>query len=139
MTNEKEKQNVVLKDLEMQWNDHFHMRNQTWRTVTNSALLFLGVIGLEIKGIDDLYIVLAYLAVVVTTVFGILVTVHHRKREKEKFCIIKLYEEMLGTYEVKKRCLGEKGLVNTSTFIVVMHCGIFVVAFALLIRKLIIP
>jgi len=115
------------------------MRSQTWKTVTNSALLFLGVIGLEIKGLDDFFMVPAYLSVIIIAVFGLLVTVHHRKRENEKFCSIKLYEELLGIYEVKKSCLGRKGLVNTSTFIGVMHCGILVIAVALLVRRLIMP
>jgi hypothetical protein len=40
---------AIIKDLELQWKDHFHMRDQTWKTLTNSTLFFFGIVGLEIK------------------------------------------------------------------------------------------
>ncbi|MEM1172096.1 MAG: hypothetical protein AAGJ08_24200 [Cyanobacteria bacterium P01_H01_bin.35] len=73
---------VILKDLEMQWKDHHHMRDQTWKTLTNSLLLFLGVVGLELKGVDNTVMILAYILVSVAGLFVFFVSLHHRLRQK---------------------------------------------------------
>jgi len=45
MPNGASNRDAMLKDLELQWQDHFHMRDQTWKALHNAALLFVGVIA----------------------------------------------------------------------------------------------
>ena len=134
---------AILKDLELQWNDHFHMRDQTWKTLTNAALLFVGVIGLEIKNLGNLVMIPAYFVLLLTAIFGWTVATHHRVRQKQKFAFIKIYEEKLGIFELKRKILEDadaKGGVADKIFtagsIEMMHIGIGIVAFILLIRRI---
>jgi hypothetical protein len=55
---------AIIKDLELQWKDHLHMRDQTWKTLTNSILFFLGIVGLEIKGVGNFVMIPAYLTLI---------------------------------------------------------------------------
>jgi len=143
MTQEDQIRKAMLKDLELQWHDHFHMRDQTWKTLTNSALLFLGVIGLEIKDVGNFVMIPAYIVVVLTAAFGWIVATHHRIRQGQKFAFIKMYEDKLGLYEYKKEIINKgniaKGLVSkifTAGFIRFVHLGFGFVALILLIRRI---
>ena len=128
---------ALIKDLDIQWRDHFHMRDQTWKTLTNSLLLFLGVVGLEIKGLGVSVMIPAYIVVIVTALFGMAVAAHHRSRQKQKFAMISLCEEQLGIAQYKKDILGQEdglaGKLFTAGFIELVHFSIGVVAVALLI------
>jgi hypothetical protein len=144
MENDKSLKDAFLKDLELQWKDHFHMRDQTWKTLTNAVLLFLGVVGLEIKGIENIVMIPAYLVVILTAFFGWSVASHHRLRQKQKFAMITKYEELLGIYQIKKAILeeGETKANITSKFFTggftrIMHIGIGTVAVFLLVRRLV--
>ncbi len=129
---------VYLKDMEIQWNDHLHMRDQTWKTLQYTILLFLGVVGLEIKeGTDQNVLLIGKLAILITSILGLLVAFHHRNRQSLKFDLIKLYEEKLELTPLIKPILDEydKGFfskVNTSTYIVVAQFGLLIVALAML-------
>jgi cytochrome b561 len=134
---------AMLRDLDIQWRDHFHMRDQTWRTVTNSVLLFLGVIGLEFKGIGNLVMIPAYLVVIMMALFGWVVAGHHRLRQSQKFTMITMYEKKLELFDLKKDILeqgdAKSGFASkafTAVFIHAIHISIGVVAFLLLIRRL---
>jgi len=129
----------VLKDLELQWTDHFHMRDQTWKTLNNAALLFVGVVGLEIyRGTPHIVMVAAYSALVLVSVLGLLVAWHHRHiQQKIKFPIIVRYEVLLGLAPLFEDILhkeGTKGL-STSTFIVACHGALGFISVLLLLRK----
>ena len=63
---------LILKDLEIQWNDHFHMRDQTWKTLNYSILTFLGVVGLNVSGkIGFEAVIISYLTVSVVSLLGV--------------------------------------------------------------------
>jgi hypothetical protein len=129
----------VLTDLQLQWTDHFHMRDQTWKTLNNAALLFVGVVGLEIySGTPHIVMVAAYSALVLVSVLGLLVAWHHRHiQQKIKFPIIVRYEVLLGLTPVFDDILqeqGKKGL-STSTFIVGCHAALGFISLLLLLRK----
>lgn len=135
---------AMLKDLELQWNDHFHMRDQTWKSLTNSVLLFIAVVGLELKDLDSIAMIPAYTVVMLTAIFGWIVATHHRLRQGQKFAMIIMYEEMLGLFELKKNVLTaaeeHKGIASkvfTAGFIRWMHAGLGLVALALLIRRVV--
>lgn len=135
------KNDLFLKDMEIQWNDHFHMRNQTWKTLQFALLVFLGVIALEFKsGIQGWIINIGYFAVVLTSLLGLFVTLHHRDGQKMKFELIKMYEKKLGlwTYvgpiveKYDKRCLSK---METSIYILIAHSILILLAAAILIFK----
>lgn len=136
-----DRKDAILKDLDIQWRDHFHMRDQTWKTVTNSALLFIGVVGLEIKEPSDLVLIPTYAVLIVMAIFGMTVAAHHRSRQQQKFIIISEYEKELGIAEFKKSILSRKdglaGKIFTARFIAIMHLSICIVAIALLINRII--
>ena len=88
---------LILKDLEIQWNDHFHMRDQTWKTLNYSILTFFGVVGLDVSGkISFPAVVISYLTISVVSLLRFFTGKHHRLRQKQKFDIITLYEKKLG-------------------------------------------
>jgi Ca2+/Na+ antiporter len=135
---------VILRDLDIQWKDHFHMRDQTWKTLTNTILFFLGTIGLEFKNVETYVMVVAYVAIILVAFFGFLVAAHHRIRQEQKFSLIEKYEELLDLKGIKEPILKgkkfQKGLklkVFTARFIELMELLIALVAIVLLIRTII--
>jgi uncharacterized membrane protein YiaA len=134
-----DRNDVIARDLQTQWQDHFHMRDQTWKVLQYSILFFLGVVGLEIKAVDKTFLIPAYIAVLCTSAFGVVIALHHRRRQQEKFRIIQIYEKELGIDVLIKPVLDQAhssitGRVNTSTYIVAMQSAVFIVALFLLLR-----
>jgi hypothetical protein len=132
---------VLSDNLKTQWQDHFHMRDQTWKVLQYSILFFLGVVGLEIKGVEPVFLILAYASVIVTSAFGLIIALHHRRREKEKFKIIGLHEKELGIDALIKPVLEKSkaswtGKINTSAFIVVIQALLCALSACLLGRIL---
>jgi hypothetical protein len=135
-----DKKQAISSDLQTQWQDHFHMRDQTWKMLKYSILFFIGVVGLEIKEVDEIILIFSYFAVLLTSLFGVFISHHHRQRQKEKFQIIVKYEKELGLYELIEPILtnANKSLVsrfNTSNFIIVMQLSIAIVAAMMLAHK----
>lgn len=132
---------AMLKDLDIQWRDHFHMRDQTWKTLAYSALFFIGIVGLDLKGHPDSVMIPAYAVVLVVALFGFVVASHHRTRQDQKFEIIEIYERELGIYAYKKGVLSREetfaGKVFTGGFIKLVQLSIAVVAIVLLINRLV--
>lgn len=138
-----EKTSILSENLKTQWQDHFHMRDQTWKVLQYSILFFLGVVGLEIKHVNTAYLVLAYSAVILTSAFGFIIGLHYRRRQKEKFEIIAAHEKELGIDVIIKPILSRAhstltGNINTSTYIVVMQALLCVIS-ACLLGRLIAP
>ena len=131
----------ISQDLQTQWQDHFHMRDQTWKVLQYSILFFLGVGGLEIKGVDSLVLVVGYIGVVLTALSGAVIALHHRRREKEKFAMIQIYErelelDVLIKPVLEKAYTGIFGRVNTTNYIVGMQIAVLAVSLILLIKRL---
>jgi hypothetical protein len=138
-----ENKNAIASNLQTQWQDHFHMRDQTWKVLQYSILFFLGVVGLEIKQVDTIYLMLAYAAVFLTSGFGVVIALHHRRRQKEKFEIIAALEHEIGIDRLINPVLEKAhatwtGRINTSTYIVVMQTSLCVVS-ACLLGRLLLP
>lgn len=79
--------------------------------------------------------------VVLTSAFGAVIALHHRRRQNEKFEIIGIYERELGLDQLIKPVLDKAhktwtGKINASTYIVVMQTLLCVVAACLLGRLL---
>ena len=141
---EENQREAIIKDLELQWKDHFHMRDQTWKTLTNSVLFFLGIVGLEIKGVGNFVMIPAYFALILISLFGYGIASHHRVRQQQKHDIITKYEQLLGLYELKEIIIQEADTErsflgwkpNTAQFIKFMQIGIFVVGIFLMLRRI---
>lgn len=136
-----DKVSVISDNLKTQWQDHFHVRDQSWKVLQYSIFFFLGVVGLEIKQMNTAYLVLAYGAAILTSALGLVIAVHHRHRQKEKFQIIAAYEKELGL-DILMKPIFEKthtswvGKINTSTYIVVMQALLCIISACLLVRVL---
>jgi len=137
----------MLRDLELQWQDHFHMRDQTWKTLSTVALLFLGIVGLEFKDAGHFVMFPAYIVLILSTGFGWAIAAHHRDRQQQKFACIEMYEKKLGLYALKKSIIKppetqksnlKKTLIGklfTARFIEVMHACIGSIALVLLLKR----
>ena len=129
-----DKKEILSKDLETQWKDHFHMRDQMWKTIQYGVLFFVGVVGLDIsKNTNINLVILAYIALFLTSILGFIVVLHLRKRQKEKFRIIRKFEEELEIFSliadiVKKSKQGLFGKIDTSLFILFIHVVLFVIS-----------
>lgn len=131
--------NALLEDLKLQWADHFHMRDQTWKGLVGTMTVFLGVVGLEAQSLSDAVMFPAYVGVVASAAFGILLTEHHRYRQRQKFQIITRLEEALQIRSVYGDILEKneprKGWY-TGGFISVLHAAAGLIGLALIIARL---
>jgi len=129
---------LISDDLQTQWQDHFHMRDQTWKVLQYSILFFLGVVGLEFKVTDKIVLTIAWAAVILTNFFGVIIAFHHR-RQKEKFKIIEIYERELGLYSIISPVLKNSkstfsGKINTASYIIILQIGLFLISLIMLIK-----
>lgn len=143
MDKEQVTQEAMIRDLELQWKDHFHMRDQTWKTLTNSVLFFIGIVGLELKDVGNFAMIPLYIILMFITLVGWIVAAHHRIRQGQKFAIIQIYEEKLGLYGLKEKVLEDAkikgsliGKVFTARFIEITQIGIGLVALILVLRRI---
>jgi hypothetical protein len=87
---------VLLKCLELEWNDHFQTRAQTWRTLQIEAVIAAGLIGIDVRLESATATVGAAVLLVIATTFGALITLRHREVEQVKFKHIIEIERRLG-------------------------------------------
>jgi hypothetical protein len=125
---------AAIKDMELQWQDHFHMRDQSWRTVTNSALVFVGVVGLEVYRVPNAIMITAYCGLILLAFYGRRVTAHHRRIQmEEKFPIMRRYYLYLGLSRILDDVwLLPRGGMNAAGFIITCHWIIIAIAVLLL-------
>lgn len=122
----------------MAWHDHFQTRSQTWKSLEIEALLVVALIGIDWQLANTAATVTAGVIVCLATVFGVLVTLHHRTVERRIFTHVTNIERMLGLLrpEVLSDTLKIPDPItlldlmrfsrrNTSVFILRMHCALF--------------
>ena len=86
---------ALLKQLDLQWQDHFQTRSQTWKALEVSALVAAALVGLEWQIGGGVTIVVAGLLVLVA-LFGMQITLRHRNVvEITKFKRITVIERQL--------------------------------------------
>lgn len=134
---------TILKDLEFQWADHRHMRDQTWKILGSNIALFSALLAFIPQKPDSFMLITAGLVVCAFSAFGGATTVHHRHRQRQKFKIITLYEKKLGLYELKKEFVegaaadsGLAGKVFTSHFPAWVQFAMSLIALSFTIAKL---
>jgi hypothetical protein len=76
---------ILLKCLEIEWQDHFQTRIQTWRTLEIVAAIAVGLVGIDWQIGNPFATSAAALLLIAAAGFGVLITRRHRKVEREKF------------------------------------------------------
>ena len=86
----------------------------------------------------------AYLVLIFLAFIGRIVAAHLRVRQEQKFSIFKIYEEELGLYDFKKGIIEKSKSesrmpykIFTTRLIELSHWGIIVIAFFLLLKRII--
>ena len=137
-------ESTLLKLLEIQWQDHFQTRTQTWKTLEISALLAVALVGIDWRLGSPLITIIAASLLVLVTHFGIQITLRHRKVEENKFRIITSLEEQLGLQDLINKppapiswwSIFRIKQSNTPLFILRMHFVIQLFAIAYLVVRL---
>ena len=90
---------VLLKALELEWQDFIQTRRQTWRTLEIEGALIVGLIGADFKFNEPLIAFLIGILVIIATLSGSLITIHHRRGQILKYEHINRLEKALGLQE----------------------------------------
>jgi|GEM_PF-3506962 len=132
---EADKESIRLA-LDKAWQDHHHTRDQTWKTLQAEIVLVAGLIGVDFKIESLIASIIVGILVVLSTIFGIQITIRHRNKvEVTKFDLISKFEHYLKIDKI----IGEKFPLpkeisfwdafnfkksNTSIFILRVHIAI---------------
>ncbi len=87
---------VLIAILENEWQDHFHTRNQAWKTLDIDAILVVALLGISWQLKNSLATSLAAALLIIAAFFGACITIHHRNVEITKLTHIYHIEEKLG-------------------------------------------
>ena len=128
----------ISDDLKTQWQDHFHMRDQSLKSLQFSIAVFGGVIALSSqKDLDCCVVAVAFLLVSILCGIGAYVSWRHSKIEKIKFEMIEKYEKKLGLYKIVRQQVEKyKKLpkAKASTSIIFAHVAVSLVSLILSLR-----
>ncbi|UCG52354.1 MAG: hypothetical protein JSW58_02030 [Candidatus Latescibacterota bacterium] len=84
--------------LDIEWQDHFQTRRQTWRTLEIVAILLLGFVAADLRlNSTWVTIVLGFL-VILASLAGVSISLHHREAQVRKFTHIDRLEDALGLH-----------------------------------------
>lgn len=125
MLGEKPSQEAMIKSLEIQWQDHSNIRNQTWQALNYSILLFAALVALDFSKQGKLLMETASIAVALFTLLGSVIAYQHIKCQENKLLAIQNLEKALELTGVLKPVIGKKG-TYVSTYLALMHFGLFV-------------
>ncbi len=140
------------KALELEWKDHHHTRDQTWKALQFVFITTVGLLTLAAKNDNSLAILsLSFLFIFFVTSFGILITWRHRNKvEITKFENIISIQKNLGVIQEDSKNgylqVPEKINItqifnpcanNTSLFIVRMHILIFLTSAVFIVYNII--
>jgi uncharacterized membrane protein AbrB (regulator of aidB expression) len=140
---------TLRQQLQIQWQDHIQTRNQTWKTLEIEAAMILAVIGADIKLGNPWLLIPLGGVLIISTFFGIAVTIHHRKVQIQKFKFIYNFEKKLGLLktgymdgasmpeEFKLRGIFNVKRIATPTFILIMHVLILLFAIAYIVVRIV--
>lgn len=138
---------ALRSQLQIEWQDHFQTRAQSWRTIQITGALLLGLIGADIK-FNEIWVTTTIgVLLLLTSLSSFFVTLRHWKIQIAIFGRIYRIEELLGL--LHPNSLGEGhppgkyskfDVINPSTsyvpvFIIRIHVIItFFAAFYILVR-----
>jgi hypothetical protein len=122
------------------WQDHHHARDQTWKALQMEAVLAAGLVGVDVQIKDPVVTIAAGVLVIIVAIFGIHISLHHRKLEVRKITHVFNCEQLLGLHEPHLLCgvstpspiriwdIFFFWKMNTALFILRMHVAIIVFA-----------
>ncbi|MHC4574064.1 MAG: hypothetical protein ACYS76_08020 [Planctomycetota bacterium] len=126
--------------MDQAWRDHHHARDQTWKALQMEALLAAGLVGVDVQIKDPVVTIAAGVLVIVAALFGVCISLHHRKLEIRKITHVFNCEQLLGLHRPDLICgvsvpspitIGDAfrfWKMNTALFILRMHCAVIVFA-----------
>lgn len=138
---------ILLKELELDWQDHFEIRKQSWNTVIASGALIVGLLSMnKFPFGNGALMTSGCLGLMALSIFGLLVAKHHRQCEREKFAYIRAIERLLPIHingvqkslydllaEIRESRFNTGfGSLSTSSFIVCYHCVVLLFCFIFL-------
>lgn len=130
--------------LEVQWQDHFQTRAQTWKGLEITAILTVALVGLDWRVDSPVVTVVTAALVLLVAQFGVLITLQHRKVEVRSFEIIVSIEEQLGASHpnfkvplpLSWKSIFDIRLSNTPLFILRLYFAIQLFALIYLLARL---
>ena len=134
--------------MDQAWRDHHHARDQTWRALLVEVALAAGMVVLGVRIANPMPTVAAGVLLILSTAFGMWMTIHHRGIEIRKFMHIMNCEEALGLH--KPDLIADVKLprpisfwdaariwkTNTSLFILRMHIVIALFGVLYIVAKM---
>ena len=120
---------VLVKLLDIQWQDHFQTRSQTWKTLEITSVLAIAVVGVDWQVGNLFATIVGCILLIIAAQFGISITLRHRKVEIHKFIKIAEIEKRLGVLDkdmglpqpLKWWSIFQFSKSNTPLFILRMH------------------
>jgi len=96
MPPDKPSEETLRKMLDIQWQDHFQTRAQTWKALEITGILAVALVGLDWRIDNRIVTIVASVLLLLVAQFGVSITLRHRKVEVTKFRIITSLEKQLG-------------------------------------------
>ncbi len=102
MESKKPTEAALMKLLDIQWQDHFQTRSQTWKALEITALISIALVGLDWQIDNRLVTVAAASLLAIVSLFGMQITLRHRnKAEITNFIIIQSVSKELALDDSK--------------------------------------
>jgi len=84
--------------MDQAWRDHHHARDQTWKTLWFEIALAAGMVAIDTQTANPTATLVAGILLILSTLCGMWITLHHRTVEIRKFTHILNCEEALGLH-----------------------------------------
>ncbi len=144
MSSTRPSEETLRKMLEIQWQDHFQTRAQTWKALQMTALLAVALVAFDWRVDNRIATVGGAILLFLIAQFGILITLKHRIVEITKFRKISELETELGMTDkelklpqpLSWRSIFQFSKSNTPLFILRMHFAIQIFAIGYCIMRL---
>ncbi|MBE6368362.1 MAG: hypothetical protein E7052_10735 [Lentisphaerae bacterium] len=141
---------ILLKELELDWQDYRSIRNQTWKSVIASGALLVGVFSAgDFFWGNECLLIIGLLGLLFLNLFGVCVSVHHKKCEREKLFFIQTVEKLLyisnstsTLYKILKKAPHSRiglssGFFSINNFIICYHAVIVLFCSVLIMIEII--
>lgn len=132
---------TLRKLLEIQWQDHFQTRSQTWKALEITSVLAVALVGFDWRVDNRIATICGGVLLFLVAQFGVLITLKHRLVEITKFRKISELERELGVADENLKLpqpinwwsIFQFSRSNTPLFILRMHfvIQIFAIGFCL--------
>ena len=144
MSSTKPSEDTLRKMLEIQWQDHFQTRSQTWKALEITSILAVALVGFDWQVNNRIATIGGAILLFLVAQFGVLIPLKHRIVEATKFRKISELERELGIADeilklpqpISWWSIFQFRKSNTPLFILRMHFAIQVFAIGYCIMRL---